>query len=284
MLFGVLIGTLIASMAGVAAFASVGAAAPTRSARSRPGVMTTSPRPGPAILYARPARAPQLENAPGSPWLAPPILVSGSSAYRDGEFLYQDYLFDDRGAGSTYTYPTDPRYARDAADLVEFRLRPYASGLLIRLTYNAMIDPSLVASTIAIGDSAAPEPLPFDADAKEPAQYFVTVHGTTVVVTDAATGQQLNVPGAMAGVDLTRRQVQVFLPSSVINTDTASVLRVASASGLWDNTNNQYLQPGRGRPPRRSQAPTARRVARCSTSPSASGRAASGGTPTRRRR
>jgi hypothetical protein len=180
-ILSLLAGALIASMVGVAAFASVGAAARTRSAQSRGSVVTTSSRPGPAILYAPPARAPQLENAPGSRWHAPPILVSGSSAYRDGEFLYQDYLFDDRGAGSTYTYPTDPRYARDAADLVEFRLKPYASGLLIRLTYNAMIDPSLVASTIALGGSAAPHPLPFGAGAMEPAQYFVTVHGTTVV-------------------------------------------------------------------------------------------------------
>ncbi|MFL5861419.1 MAG: prolyl oligopeptidase family serine peptidase [Solirubrobacteraceae bacterium] len=236
-------GALIAAMVGVGAFADLASAARTTSARPRTLAMTTFPRPGPEILYAPPARAPQLENAPRSRWHAPPILVSGSSAYRHREFLYQDYLFDDRGAGSSYTYPTDPRYARDAADLVEFRLKPYASGLLIRLTYNAMIDPSLVASTIGLGDSPAPHPLPFDAGAKEPAQYFVTVHRTTVVVTDAATGQQLNVPGATASVDLTRRQVEVFVPGSVIDTDTASVLRVASASGLWDNTNNQYLQP-----------------------------------------
>jgi len=96
-----------------------------------------SPRPGPPILYARPPRAPQLENAPGSGWHATPILISGTSAYRQGEFLYQDYLFDDRGAGETYTYPTDPRYAGDAADLVEFRLRPQGSGLTFRLTYSA---------------------------------------------------------------------------------------------------------------------------------------------------
>ncbi|MBV9919146.1 MAG: prolyl oligopeptidase family serine peptidase [Solirubrobacterales bacterium] len=207
---------------------------------------STSPRPGPAILYAPPPRAPQLENAPGSPWHAPPILVSGTSAYRLGEFLYQDYLFDDRGAGSTYTYPSDPRYAGDAADLVEFRLKPLGSGLLIRLTYNAMIDPSLVASTIALGNSAVAYPLPWGAGAKEPAQYFVTVHGTSVAVTDAATGQPVNASGTTARVDLNRRQVQVFVPGSVVNATTTTTLRVASASGLWDTTRNQYLQPVSG--------------------------------------
>jgi len=31
-------------------------------------------------------------------WKARPILISGASAYRKGEFLYQDYLYDDHGA------------------------------------------------------------------------------------------------------------------------------------------------------------------------------------------
>ncbi|HYS41447.1 MAG TPA: hypothetical protein VEO01_38015 [Pseudonocardiaceae bacterium] len=202
-----------------------------------------APQPGPAILHAPPPRAPQLENAPGSAWHAAPILISGTSAYRTGEFLYQDYLFDDRGAGETYTYPTDPRYAGDAADLVEFRLKPQRSGLLIRLTYNAMIDPTLVASTIALGNSATPQPLPFDAGAREPAQVFVTVHGSTVALTNAATGQPMFAPGAWAGVDLTRRQVTVNVP---FDTHGLSTLRVASASGLWDVAGNRYLQPVSG--------------------------------------
>ena len=93
------------------------------------------PRPGPDILYEPVADAPQLQNADN--WSAPPILVSGASAYRDGEFLYQDFLYDDSGAiGSpvqndprfsgngfsrptgTYTYPTNTVYANNAADFV----------------------------------------------------------------------------------------------------------------------------------------------------------------------
>ncbi|HEY3609394.1 MAG TPA: hypothetical protein VGL06_17975 [Pseudonocardiaceae bacterium] len=220
------------------------------AAMAGPAQATTFPAirvaPGPAILHTPPPRAPQLENAPGSPWHAAPILVSGTSAYRQGEFLYQDYLFDDRGAGSTYTYPTDPRYAGDAADLVEFRLKPTRSGLLIRLTYNAMIDPALVASTIALGDSPTPRPLPFDAGAQEPAQVFVTVHGSTVAVTDAATGAPVTARDARASVDLTRRQVTVSVPARVFATRGLSTLRVASASGLWDAANNRYLQPVSG--------------------------------------
>ena len=43
------------------------------------------PRPGPDILYAGPAAAPQLTNA--GVWRADPILVSGARAYRGGEFV-----------------------------------------------------------------------------------------------------------------------------------------------------------------------------------------------------
>ena len=134
-----------------------------------------APRPGPDILYADPAAAPQLTNA--GPWRAQPILVSGASAYRDGEFVYQDYLYDDHGAkgprdpgdpragddtfsqaNGTYTYPSDAAYGGNAADLVELRVKPVAGATAFRLTLNTMLDPAKVAATIAIGDSAAPLP------------------------------------------------------------------------------------------------------------------------------
>src|SRR5438874_1396510 len=65
-------------------------------------------RPGPDILYQGPANAPQLQNT--GVWRASPLLVSGASAYRAGEFLYQDYLYDDHGAQEQYD-PNDPRGA-----------------------------------------------------------------------------------------------------------------------------------------------------------------------------
>src|SRR5437867_1684909 len=64
------------------------------------------PRPGPDVLYGAPAVAPQLENV--GVWSAAPILVSGASAYRSGEFLYQDFLYDDHGAAEAPD-PTDPK-------------------------------------------------------------------------------------------------------------------------------------------------------------------------------
>src|SRR4051794_16408661 len=67
------------------------------------------PRPGPDILYQKPATAPQLTNGAG--WKASPILISGASAYRGGEFVYQDFLYDDHGASGGLRDQNDPRGA-----------------------------------------------------------------------------------------------------------------------------------------------------------------------------
>src|SRR3954453_3418938 len=138
--------------------------APARAASLYGG---PGPRPGPDVLYAPPVSAPQLENT--GIWQAPPILVSGATAYRAGEFLYQDFLYDARGAGDAYVYPADPRFAGNAADLVEVRLKPLTGELAIRVTYNSMIDPALVVTPIALGSSGSPVPMPYGANATEPA-------------------------------------------------------------------------------------------------------------------
>src|SRR5712672_990207 len=139
------------------------------------------PRPGPDILYATAPVAPQLQNT--GPWKAPPILVSGAEAYRGGEFLYQDYLYDDSGAAGTpdptdpfnpvanlfspdhgtLTYPTDPVFANNAADLVELRVKPLASTTAFRVTLNTLIDPGRTAFTIALGNSPELKPWPYRA-------------------------------------------------------------------------------------------------------------------------
>src|SRR3954447_11699952 len=189
------------------------------------------PRPGPDILYAAPAPAPQLTNA--GPWQAPPILVSGATAYRQGEFLYQDFLYDDHGArvvrdpddprasgdtfsqpNGTYTYPSDPVYAGNAADLVELRVKRLTEATAFRLTLNTMLDPEKVAATIAIGSSAVPMAFPHGADATAPAAMFLTVHGAHADLLDAAT--KAAVPGGppTVGVDRERRQIEVRVPST----------------------------------------------------------------------
>src|SRR3954463_12690779 len=136
----------------VSAVCAALAATPAAASSSLPSV-ASGHRPGPDVLYAAPPTAPQLENT--GVWRAPPILISGATAYRDGEFLYQDFLFDDAGAkeqndpadprtggntfsrpNGTYTYPTDSAYANNAADFVELRVKPVAGATVFRATLN----------------------------------------------------------------------------------------------------------------------------------------------------
>ena len=131
--------------------------------------------PGPAALNDPAPRSPQMENT--GIWQADPILISGASAYRKGEFLYQDYLYDDRGATTN-----------------------------------------------------------------EPADVFITVHGTTAVVTDAATGSTLATLASTPDVE--RRQIQVRVPFAVYDPRGKTSVRVAAAAGLWDTANSRYLTPG----------------------------------------
>jgi pimeloyl-ACP methyl ester carboxylesterase len=218
-------------------------------------------RPGPDVLYAPPPRAPQLENA--GVWKAGPILVSGASAYRDGELVYQDFLYDDHGAGAvawqpndqsydseafarpegTYTYPTAPEYASNAADLVELRVKPLAGATAFRITLNTMVEPDIAATTIAIGSSAAPRPFPHGANATAPARLFLTVHGATAELVDASTGAPVH-PAPTASVDVKRRQIDVRVPHAAWDPGRA-VVRLAAGVGLWDAANGRYLVPQR---------------------------------------
>ncbi|HUS23615.1 MAG TPA: glucodextranase DOMON-like domain-containing protein, partial [Candidatus Binatia bacterium] len=239
-------------------------APPPPTNASLPAV-TSGHRPGPDILYAPAAVAPQLENT--GVWQAQPILVSGAVAYRKGEFLYQDFLYDDHGAmgapdpgtpydvggylfsppAGTFTYPTDAAYANNAADLVEFRIKPLADATAFRVTLNTLLDPSKVAFTIALADlgtgggagAIAAASWPHGAGVSSAATHFVTVHGTTGEIADAG-GTVLG--AADVDVDLGRRQIHVQVPHAAWNPANHRV-NVAVGVGLWDAAGDGYLAP-----------------------------------------
>ncbi|MFC5729323.1 hypothetical protein [Nocardioides vastitatis] len=197
---------------------------------------------GPAILHAPLASTPQLENA--GPWRAEPIMISGARSYRDGEFVYQDFLYDDRAL----TYPDEPeRYAGNAADLVEVRIKPLARSLGIRLTYNSMLDVDAVAATIALGDSNTALELPHGAGAVAPGEVFVTVHGCGGDIVRAADGETLAQRPTVV-TDLRRRQIHVEVPYSAFDPRRKRNVRIAAAAGLWDTGTGRYLRPDPQRP------------------------------------
>ena len=222
------------------------------------------PRPGPSLLYSRAAKAPQLANA--GIWKAPPILVSGTTAYRRGEFLYQDFLYDDNGArqvadpsdtrtsgnlfskpNGTYTYPTDPAYANNAADFVELRVKPLKTATAFRVTLNTLKDPTRAAFSIGIGGrKGKPHDFPFGANVRAPADLFLTVHpsGSKLVgeLTRATSGKTVKGKAPSVSLSRKRRQIEVRVPHRLWNPKRRSV-RLWAGVGLWDAQNNRYLLP-----------------------------------------
>jgi hypothetical protein len=250
---------MFAAVLVVVMLGAFAAAASATSLYSGPGS-----RPGPAILYEPTAVAPELTNA--GIWRASPILVSGTTAYRGGEFLYQDYLYDDHGAhemsdptdprasgdtfskpNGTYTYPTGPGYANNAADLVEFRVKPTAGATAFRVTLNTLENPSLIAFSIALGGRPGQTfRFPDGANVVAPADLFLTVHpsGSQLVasLTHAGTDAPVAGPAPAVHVDLQRRQIEVDVPQQDWNPGQNTV-RLAMGVGLWDAANGRYLLP-----------------------------------------
>ena len=216
--------------------------------------------PSPARTSSSPSgHAPQLQNT--GVWRAPPILISGASAYREGEYLYQDLLYDDHGArgardpadprrsvdetaatpNGSYTYPTDSAYVGNAADFVELRVKPLRDATAFRVTLNSLTDPALVAFTIAIGGTpGVPRELPHGANAAAPADLFLTVHGNEAELLDAATGQPAGSPAVQ--VSLRRRQFDLRIDGDW--DPGLGTVRLAAAVGLWDRQAGRYLVPG----------------------------------------
>ena len=220
-------------------------------------------RPGPDALYLPAPQAPQLQNV--APWKAPPILVSGATAYHAGEWLYQGWLYDDHGgqgvpdqnapvgpnaflfspSAGTFTYPTGPGYDHNAANLVELRIKPLTQATAFRVTLNTLENPSLVAFTIALGGTPGTNVAwPHGAGVSSPAALFLTWHGSTAELLNAVTGQPI-APAPTVTVDLARRQIELKVPHSAWDPGT-SVVRTTVGVGLWNAGAGSYLVPQPG--------------------------------------
>ena len=235
-------------------------------------------RPGPAPLYAPAPAAPQLANS--APFSAQPLLVSGTDAYRGGEYLYQDYLYDDRGADirplstpglntlssppdGDLLYPIGARYARNAADFVEFRTTVTASDVVYRITLNTVREQD--AAVVGIGldtDCAGDEAENWPRQAGISSQgldEFVTAWGTGGEVTSfgAVADTTAALPAGSVSMDTERNQMTIRVP----RTSGGGALdpkppgqphetwcQVAGA-GLWDATQMRWKPAPAGENP-----------------------------------
>ena len=110
----------------------------------------------------------------------------------------------------TYTYPTDGAYAMNAADLVEFRVKPLADSTAFRITLNTIKDARLYGMTIAIGGTPGVElPMPDGANTTAPADMFLTVHGTSAKLVHAVSGADLGTVAVKVDGDRRRSEVRV---------------------------------------------------------------------------
>ena len=240
---------------------SLPAAAPRSQAAgldsSLPSV-TSGARPGPDVLYSPAPAAPQLENR-DSRFKAPPLLVSGAEAYVSGEYLYQDFLYDDYGSdtdgnGGTplsprrgnIDYPTNSsRYGGNAADIVEFRIAAGPDSVAYRVTLNTLLAPDTTIVAIAFDTDhnalTGAATLPRDPGAPFP--------GTDEAITVWGSGAEhtrfsplpVTTPLSVS-TDLQANQITVTVPRTVSNPSGA--WRTTVAAGLYDGATGGWLRPG----------------------------------------
>jgi predicted esterase len=186
--------------------------------------------------------------------------VSGADAYRRGEYVYQGFLYDDHGAAGvadpadpltqkflfgakagTLTYPTDKAFVNNAADLLEFRVRPLVDATAFRVTFTSLVDSARTAFTLALGASGTSRAWPAQAGVTSPAQRFLTVHGSTADIVNATTGLA-GPAGTTVTVDRGRHQYEVLVPHRAWSPGSGKQ-RISIGTGLWDVAGGHYLVP-----------------------------------------
>ncbi|MGI8750441.1 MAG: hypothetical protein ACR2J6_07820, partial [Thermoleophilaceae bacterium] len=248
-----------------AALASL-ACAPAANAASLPAV-SAGQRPGPPLLYQPAPDAPPLSVK--APFAAKPLLVSGTDALRGGEYLYQDYLFDDRGADTVpgagsrgaanpgndiaastagdVLYPSAARFAGNAADLVELRIKPTADAIVYRVTLNSVTDDATTVVGLGIDTDRSGGALvdwPLGAGVRSPGlDKFITAWGTGGELRSLPGGAPTPLPAGAVTIDKATNQMTIRVPRSLLDPGSAT-WRYVMGTGLWSGSAWQGVSTG----------------------------------------
>ncbi|MGH2806153.1 MAG: prolyl oligopeptidase family serine peptidase, partial [Actinomycetota bacterium] len=225
-----------------------------------PASASSPPRPGPPALYAPPAASPLLENA--GRWDAAPLMVSGAYAITDGEFVYQDYLYDDYGANTTnargspepriptseltfgamtgdVVYPEARKiYGYNAADLVELRIDRSSDSIAYRFTLNTMLQSDATAIAVGIDTNGGKQATTWG--------YGLGSLGPIdlehVLFTN---GNIAEVDGEMVNVDVDeqRNQIEVVVPRRILDPG-SQTWRHYAVTGIAHITKTAFAQVG----------------------------------------
>jgi len=206
-----------------------------------------------------------------APFAAEPLLVSGTDALRGGEYLYQDYLFDDRGAdtvplagsrgnadpGSDLAastagdvfYPTAERFAGNAADIVELRIKPTADAIVYRVTLNSVTHDDTTVVGLGIDTDRAdeaPVAWPLGAGVTSPGlERFITAFGTGGIVHDLEGGTATPLPSGSVSIDRATNQMTIRVPRSPgLDPGATATWRYVMGAGLWSGSGWKQVPTG----------------------------------------
>ncbi|MDD5711554.1 MAG: PKD domain-containing protein [Smithellaceae bacterium] len=227
--------------------------------------------PGPAVLYMPPVKSPILSNHRDC-FKAEPLLISGTEAYIDGEYLYQDYIYDDYGSGTIHpaelnlirigsastgslvprmgcsNYPTNlDRYGNNAADLVEFRIALEEDKVVYRITLNALLEKDSTCIVIACDSDlnilTGNPILPWDPGAIFPGtDEAIFIWGTGAEHVRRNGMDWVHTELTEIDTDLEANQITVAVPRAISNP--TDKWRLTVATGLYDTANHSWLRPG----------------------------------------
>ena len=189
-------------------------------------------------------------------WVGESPLIGGTSVVDRGEFIYQDFIYDDTGpkvgtqtntAGAaraktngTYRYPTAmSRYRSNAADLFQFRAAESEGRAHFLVLLNTLLEPDTTVVGIAIGQAGSPATAwPLGAQLSTPADHVLTAWGTGGQFDE----QPLAAVGGEIAVDIDSNAIEVSLPLSLVG----SSFRTYVATGLWSGAGWMSVGASRG--------------------------------------
>jgi len=194
-------------------------------------------------------------------------MIAGTTTYSNGEFIYDDYLFDDAGpSGSPEVlaglpslippqqvdlgraqYPHDwDRYGDNAADLVEVRVTADTDAVYYRFRLNTLMVADSTVVGLAVdedGDLATGGgDWALGANISVPGwEHLYTVWGTGAgVSTPGGVTADIASAGGAVRVDLEENLLELRVPRAFADPGTGT-WRMWAASGLWDPSQSSWL-------------------------------------------
>jgi dienelactone hydrolase len=147
-------------------------------------------------LTAVPALFPA--TASDEPWVGRPSLIGGVGRYDAGEWIYNDFVYDDYGADTApggqpnvvslaptsgdMRYPDGDDYRDNAADISEVRVRAVGDDLQVRVELQTLVNPATTALWVNVND----------------AERVVSASDANAAIDTAANTITFSIPGAAA--------------------------------------------------------------------------------------